>query len=369
MQIAIIGATSYVGFQLIDMIYKTLPEWKIKIAGRNITKLEYLKNKYPNIVSLHVVSIGDDLAEALNGTQACIDLTYQISGIPSSVLKTSIKHTDYLVDCCNKFGIKNLIIIGSIAVYGEPVIRYSQKVPPVPDAIKTNTFYGKVKLAVEKRAWSRAKDKNINLFLIRSGHIFGSGSKMVSNIGQKLLNNQPLLIEGRTAFSNATTVLGLCSCIIKLADNKTLEGRHCANHVDLSGITYDHIIKSVAKSMDSIPVAIDNPKEEVKKKKTLLSFFAKYQNQFSLLQSDIGMIDFGMSENLMRKIKPNFSSFKIQDAIGSVNNTSSPILLPLYISDKVEHSSGICGNAKTDDEFLNEIKIVEQWLQNVGFKN
>lgn len=363
MKVCIIGATSYLGFNLIELISKQHPDIFLKIAGRNITKLEYLKKKYENVVSLHTMSIGDDLNEIIKGCDACIDLSYQISGIPSQLIKSSMQHGSNLMKTCQDNGVKNLIIIGSVGIYGEPIIKYKYDSAPLPNRVKPNSLYGRIKLVVEKEAWQNYKKNGTNLFLVRSGHIFGQGSKMVTALIQKLINNEPVLLKDRTAFSNATTTNGLCNSIINLALNKDMKGRFCANHVDLSEIKYEEIVNRLAEIVRVKPNEISHH-AEVKKKLNVLSIFKKYQGEISLLQSKIGLYDFGLSAFLMAKYKPSFSSYKINEALSNTYNVG---LENLYAAAKIKHTKEICGRALVLKDTNNLFNLISSWVEKAGY--
>jgi len=365
MKISIIGATSYLGFNLIELISKQHPDIVLKIAGRNATKLEYLKKKYVNIVSLHQMNIGDDLNEIIEGCDACVDLSYQISGIPSQLIKSSMHHGRNLIKTCQENKVKNLVIIGSVGIYGEPVIKYKYNKAPLPNKVKPNSLYGRVKLIVEKEAWQYYKKNSTNLFLVRSGHIFGAGSKMVANLVQKLIYNEPVLLKDRSAFSNATTTNGLCNSIINLAFNKDIFGRFCANHVDLSEINYEELVNKLAEVVGVKPYVITH-NLALKKRFNILSIIKKYQGEISLLQSKIGLYDFGLSAFFMSKYKPNFSSYKINEALGSIYNTG---LENLYVTDKIPNSSNFCSLQINDINFIEDIKQISDWINKVGYRN
>jgi len=363
MKISIIGATSYLGFNLIELISKQHPDIVLKIAGRNATKLEYLKKKYVNIVSLHQMNIGDDLNEIIEGCDACVDLSYQISGIPSQLIKSSMHHGRNLIKTCQENKVKNLVIIGSVGIYGEPVIKYKYNEAPLPNEVKPNSLYGRVKLIVEKEAWQNYKKNSTNLFLVRSGHIFGAGSKMVVNLVQKLINNEPVLLKDRSAFSNATTTSGLCKSIMNLAFNKDRIGRFCANHVDLSEIKYEELVNRLAEIAGVRPNVI-NHRSVAKKKFNTLSIFKKYQGQISLLQSKIGLYDFGFSAFLMSKYKPNFSSYKINETLSSTYNIG---LENLYAADKIKHTKEICGEVLDLKGSTHLFNLISSWVKKAGY--
>jgi len=361
MEISILGATSSVGFNLIKLFQNRYPEVKLKLAGRNITKLEYLNKKFANVISVHKFSHGSDLNEILKDTEACIDLSYQISGVPSQLVRSSVKHADNLIYQSRTNEIKNLIIVGSVGIYGEPKINYKWQDAPLPNEVKPNSLYGQVKLSVEREAWKKAGNISTNLFLVRSGHIFGASTKMAGAFIQKLINNGPVLLEGRSVFSNATTLNGLCNSIINLCFNNTLKGRYCANHVDLSDIPYGTLVNKLADILDVEPSKL--PVVDKKRSKSgLFSYLKKYQEDFFLLQSKIGLYDFGLSEFALNQIQPKFNSFKIYEQLAVNNN---PILESIYNSDKIIHSKNICGDQLDLDHEFEQIK---DWISFAGFK-
>ena len=361
MKISILGATSSVGFNLIKLFYDKHPIVELKIAGRNITKLEYLKKKYGNVTSLHKFNHGSSLNEILKDTEACIDLSFQLSGVPSQIARSSKLHAGNLINESSKYLVKNLIIVGSVAIYGEPTIRYKWTEAPLPQKVKPNTLYGLIKLIVEKKAWEKAKNVSTNLFLIRSGHIFGASTKMTNSLVQKLINNEPVLIDGCSAFSNTTTITGLCESIINLCFNEKLHGRFCANHVDLLNKPYETLVNCLAKILDVEPNKIPFGKIN-KSRKSIFSYIKKYQNQISIVQSRIGLYDYGLSELLLNKAKLRYGVHKINDQF---INADLSLLGPIYNSNKVIHSTKLL---REQLNFDYEIEKISDWINNVGFK-
>ena len=361
MKISILGATSSVGFNLIKLFYEKHPEIELKIAGRNITKLEYLEKKYANVISIHKFRHGLSLNEILKDTDVCIDLSFQLSGVPSQIIKSSKLHAGNLINESSKYLVKNLIIVGSVAIYGEPTIRYKWNEAPLPQKVKPNTLYGLVKLIVEKEAWAKARDASTNLFLLRSGHIFGASTKMTSSLVQKLINNEPVLLDGRSAFSNATTINGLCNSIANLCFNEKLHGRFCVNHIDLCNKPYETLVNCLAKILDVEPNEIPFVKINMPRK-SIFSYIKKYQNQISILQSRIGLYDYGLSELLLNKAKLKYGLHKINEQFA---NTDLPLLAPIYNSNKVIHSTNLL---REQLDFDYEIEKIGDWINNVGFK-
>lgn len=361
MKISILGATSSVGFNLIKIFCDEYPDVELKIAGRNITKLEYLKQKYANVASIHKFKHGSNLNEILIDTSACVDLSYQISGVPSQIIKSSKLHAKNLIYESRNNLIKNVIIVGSVGVYGEPKITYKWDETPLPKKVKPNTLYGLIKLVVEKEVWKNSKNISPNIFLLRVGHIFGASTKMINSLVLKLINNEPVLLDGRSAFSNSTTISGLCKSIINLCLNEKFHGRFCANHVDLRNKPYEYLVNSLAKILDVEP----NKLPFIKKGKlgtSIFSYINKYQNKISIFQSKIGLYDYGLSEILLNKIKPKFGAYKIKEQF---INLDYLLLNPIYNSNKVSHSTDLLGEQL---EFDLEIEKISEWINNVGFK-
>jgi hypothetical protein len=184
---------------------------------------------------------------------------------------------------------------------------------------------------------------------------------MTNSLVQKLINNEPVLFDGRSGFSNATTINGLCHSIIKLCLNEKIHGRFCANHVDLYNIPYEALVNCLAEILDVEPNKIPFVKKN-KSRTSIFSYIKKYQSQISLFQSRIGLYDYGLSGHLLNKTKLKYGVYKIKEQLVDFEFS---ILEPIYNSNKVIHSIDLLGGQL---EFDYEIQRISEWINNVGFK-
>jgi nucleoside-diphosphate-sugar epimerase len=364
MLIAVLGATGYVGMALVRHVHKSDRTASIKVAGRNRTKLAALQT-YPNVSSTHVYEQGQVLDAILAGADACIDLSYQTGGTPSKQIRESKLHAHNLVQACQRQKIRNLIIVGSVAEYGMPVISYPWTAVPRPHDLRFPTsVYSRVKAVVEECAVRDARNLNLNLALIRSGHILGPGSKMASNIAGGLLRQDCLLLSGISAPSNATTVDGLVSTLLNLAvsdwDTKLL----ISNHVNLGKISYDDLVSYFSQIMNTEALSgasVDVAAPSLTNR--FLQQIRRHEGRLSVLQSY-----FGLSEGIVDRIKQLHRTEKSAMGLGSEGNTlQCSRILPLYLSSRVPHSQASCGALLEPEHLSSKLVDVQRWLEATGF--
>lgn len=363
MLISILGATGYVGMTFVNRTSQMAPDVSLKVAGRNHTKLAALQ-KHPNVRSTHVYEQGKSLESVLDGADACIDLSYQTSGTPSRQIMDSQLHALNLVRTCHEKKVKNLIIVGSVAVYGVPVIKYPWASAPHPRHLAFPTsVYSRVKAVVEESAAKSAGKYAVSMALIRSGHILGPGSKMASNIASALLRQDCLLLSGRSAPSNATTVQGLTSTLLSLAVTGWNKSLLIGNHIDLGQVAYDDIVRYFSTMLGIEAVTGSGAASKATLRSRFLQNVRKYEGELSVLQSYVGW-----SEGIVDRVRQMSRTEKATVGLaGTGNNAQCNGIVPLYLSDMVPHSQDVCGVPLELEHLSAELSDVARWLETTGF--
>lgn len=363
MNIAIIGATGYVGGKLVRSVSNTDSDVQLRLFGRNRSKLEVLGN-LPKVESVQVYEQGESLEGLLRGVNACIDLSYQTRGVPSKQVSDSTVHTKNLIRACKIEGVKRLCIVGTVAVYGTSKIHYPWVEVPGPDRLPfPDSVYARVKGVVERVAQSEIRGTQVQLALVRSGHIVGVGSGMMTNICSSLLAGNCVLLDNHTAPSNATTVRGLNTTLLRLATCGWEPPVIIANHVDLSNISYDTICKFLAKKVNLEPVSCKN---NVKQKRSIKSMVVQgileHQERLSVLQSYLGY-----SESLVGIAKNKVKGKAGRTESSHIGGSSAQRIIPLYESDRVPHTAEICGAPVLPDQFESSMKSIGHWIESAGY--
>jgi len=368
MTVAILGCTGYVGNRFVRSLKSTAPEIVVRAIGRNRTKLRTLKAN-ANVADVRIWEQGTDLGEVLAGADACVDLSFGLSGIPSEVIRKASAHARNLIETAHKNGIRKVIIVGSIAVYGEPLIQYPWEESPSPAQLHPNTLYGRSKAVVEAVAFKYARRLGVELALVRSGHILGPGSKMAANIAGQILAGGATRLEHLSAPSNATTIEGLNGTLLALLQNENTSAPIVGNHVDLADMSYDKIVDHVADALGLDATICPLPNHQTKRSlhQNLFRFIRSRQKKILYMQSFVGRYDMGVSARLLHHLKPSYSSAVIRWNGSQYAAATPSALVPLYESNPVPHSSEIFGQTIKGRILDEALKDVTRWLRSAGF--
>ena len=368
--IVILGATGYVGNALLRHMAARAPGRSFRVAGRNRTKLRALE-KLPNVSSAVVWEQSRPLDPVVENATAVIDLSFTIRGVPSEVVIGARTHGEALVAAARRAGAGQVVLLSSVAVYGEPRIRYGWTSPPPPAKLRPRTIYGACKANTEIGA-ARANDKDdVAVSVLRCGHVFGVGSAMAGNLATRILCGDPTLLEGPDAPSNATGTVGLANAIARLLDNPPEPGTRWGNHVDMSALSYDDIVARIGDSLGIAPVEaayrpVRPQASDLLSRGFLLQRLRSRQKQILYLQSKVGRYDFGLSAALMKSAKRRIGGAMSLVAAPPVQEAKA--LEPLYLSDAVPHSADVAGPAADDDAISALFASVAASLSAGGFR-
>jgi len=223
---------------------------------------------------------------------------------PDSTMKVNVDGTINLLKSCANYGIKNLIVASTAAVYDD----LSNNEEILDEKSKTNPIspYGKSKLLMEEKVEEFSNSIDINCIILRCFNIFGIGQSdeyagVISKFIQNIRNNESLTIFGdgmqtRDFISINDVVIAIHEAISKIhgkrgqhyniATGKSIPIKELAklmiklSHKDLE-IVFTHpkkgdlkfskaSISSAKKELDFIPKS--DFKNEIKKMLDDLSF-------------------------------------------------------------------------------------------------
>ncbi|NQV61918.1 MAG: NAD(P)-dependent oxidoreductase [Alphaproteobacteria bacterium] len=368
MILSVLGATGYLGNHLIETMEQTAPDIGIRAFGRNHTKLRRLEGRR-NIEAVDTYVYGDNFGAKLTGTDACIDLTYSIQGIPSEVMAGARDHGNALIHAAHASGLKRVVITGTVGVYGEPIIRHPWGNAPDARMLRPNTIYGMAKTAVEKTAFRAAKQLDMPVTFVRAGHIYGPGSNMAAGIAGRILTCTPALLGTGTAISNATTVDGLAHTLCNLAINGADQPVVFANHVDMEGVAYDELVKSIAQTINIRPVIGTAVINATGDSNHLVDLLRANKKKIQLTQAWVGRYDLGLSAHIIRRLKHRVGG---EDAVGPSEGAAGRNgidLVPLYQSQAVPHSAEFCGPPISANTRAERLTSIDRWLTLTGYAN
>jgi nucleoside-diphosphate-sugar epimerase len=360
-RIAVVGGSSYVAQQLVAYCAAHHPDVRLALFGRTQMKLNMFARS-GNVIGTRQYSFGAGWDESLDGYSACIDLSYNIEGIPSHAVGLARHHARELGAACAKADLP-LVAVGSVAVYGEPTIHYKWRQPPLPRRLKRpNSTYARVKAITEETYADVSDSSGLRVALMRSGHIMGPGSKMATNVAARLLSGEPLRLHGEIAASNATTVDGLCRSFVRVSKGGLPPGVTVSNHVDLADVTYDQLIDALAGFMDVDPISANAPARASR------GPAAKVAGQIKRHQQYLGLAQSYMpwTENLAQRMRPRLQSAKSGTG-GSPGRLAPPGLASLYASDRIPHTTAVLGSGVSSTDLVQALTPVAAWLNVSGF--
>ena len=365
MRLAVFGGTSYVAQQLVTYCAAREPDARLTLFGRTPMKLRIFEN-YPGVEGVHRYSFGDVVPTDLAGFDACIDLSYNLDGIPSTAVRLSRQHALRVGGACAMAGVP-LIFVGSVAVYGEPIIRYGWTTAPQPSRLRhPATTYARVKVAVEQSYARLVEASGLRVAIVRSGHILGPGSKLAGAFASKVLRSDPLLFEGMVAPSNATTVEGLCRSFLDVGRKGLPPGLVVGDHVDLTQVSYDALVAYFARTIGIPPnTVITHDDRGPSLRRLAVRQIKRQQTALAVTQSYLPW-----TEPVAVRLRPWLKVGQAQANIPRSDagaGASLGALPSLYASDRIPHSEKLFDHPVEPISLEDALQPIAAWLDVSGF--
>lgn len=193
MKIAIIGASSFIGQNLIK--YVDRKNWQITAVVRNKKTYQDVFSKYNN-VSLVECDMKDyiNLGKLIGYVDCAVYLTWNgtrgETRADSDRQKNNCEKSMIAIKSLVEFGCKKIITAGSQAEYGPWFLNRKLK---ETDEEKPNTEYGKYKLKFYQDAKAYCEEKDVTLIEPRFFSLYGANDfegTMIISILKKMLQNE-----------------------------------------------------------------------------------------------------------------------------------------------------------------------------------
>lgn len=135
----------------------------------------------------------DSIARALEGADVVYHLGAAMSGSPADYVEVSVRGTERLVRVALEKGVKKLVYVSTIAVYGAPSSSpVTEDFPYVESGL---TPYIKSKIEAEKLVLRAVAESKLPATVLRPGVVYSPGHR-VSRIGYPLLGGKFWVIVG-----------------------------------------------------------------------------------------------------------------------------------------------------------------------------
>ncbi|HEY5591050.1 MAG TPA: NAD-dependent epimerase/dehydratase family protein [Paludibacter sp.] len=239
-QIALVGASGFIGTRLIELIGKENcynidknPSEKYNdITTIQDIRKKNLENVLPvstNTVILLAAEHRDDVSP--------ISLYYDVN----------VNGTRHVLEAMDKQGIFSIIFISSAAVYGLNNKNPDEQFPPDPFS-----HYGKSKWQAEKvlREWQLKDPENKSLTIIRPSVAFGEKNQgNVHNLLRQIASGRFLMI-GRGENRKSMAYVGNVAAFIKFCIETNKPGLNVLNYTDQPDLTMNELVLQAEESLN-----------------------------------------------------------------------------------------------------------------------
>lgn len=239
-QIALVGASGFIGTRLIDLLGKENCyniDKKPSDKYNDITTIQDIREKHLE----HVLSNSTDtlilLAAEHRDDVSPISLYYDVN----------VNGTRHVLEAMDKQGINNIIFISSVAVYGLNKKNPDEKFPPDPFS-----HYGKSKWQAEKvlHEWQQKDPENKSLTIIRSTVAFGENNQgNVHNLLRQIASGKFLMI-GRGENRKSMAYVGNVAAFIKFCLETKKPGFQVLNYIDKPDLTMNELVLQAEESLN-----------------------------------------------------------------------------------------------------------------------
>jgi len=252
----ITGASGFIGQHVLKQFLK-------KVAAENIRVLlfeserEFL-GKFPGISAIFGdLSDKNALDKALDKVDTVIHLASKnIDKDGTGFHAVNVQGTEFLCQHAVQAGIKRIIYISSVGVYGHKIHRGVDETTPM----EPDTGFSRSKAAAEKIILQHHYKKDFEGIILRHRFVYGEGDEHVIARMVKAAKKYRFLINGGRAKLSLILVNELAEIIFRFAAVKPLYDDNPIYHVtDGVPIRYGDIIFSICEAFDFKPPIMSAP--------------------------------------------------------------------------------------------------------------
>jgi nucleoside-diphosphate-sugar epimerase len=251
-RILVTGATGFIGSRLCELLSleHRLP---YRALVRDFSRAARIGRLDTELVAGDMLD-ADSLARAVDGCDAVVNLAHSDD-------KTAEKQTRHLVDACVRAGVRRLVHISSMAVYGP-----SPKLPVITEDTapikRWGEAYSDAKAAAEAVVTAAGKRGSLETVVLRPTIVYGPFSFFVTPIVQDARQGRISLIDGGRGICNAVYVDDVCEAIMAALDRDDAVGAAVQINGD-TRITWLDFISAFADMVEGEKTLHDHSLEEI----------------------------------------------------------------------------------------------------------
>jgi nucleoside-diphosphate-sugar epimerase/predicted dehydrogenase len=185
------GANGFIGTRLVRALTARADE-DVRAFVRNEYRAQGLTKIGAHILEGDLRN-ADSIARALDGADVVYHLGAAMSGSPADYLEVSVRGTERLLRAALEKGVKKLVYVSTIAVYGAP--SSSPVTEDFPYVDRDLTPYIQSKIEAEKLILRAVAESKLPATILRPGVVYAPGHR-VSRIGYPLLGGRLWVIVG-----------------------------------------------------------------------------------------------------------------------------------------------------------------------------
>ncbi|MDP3921341.1 MAG: NAD-dependent epimerase/dehydratase family protein [Candidatus Omnitrophota bacterium] len=186
-RVLVTGATGFVGHNLIKSLCDQ-GKHDVRVFVRNPIKASQVLKGYPVEFVFGDLSDSKAIEDAMEGVNIVYHLGAAMGGTWDDFVEGTVRATERVVEAVKAKGVKKLVYVSSIAVYGIPGGENVSVTENVPFAEENQTDYMRSKIEAERVIMRAVRKDNLNATILRPGVIYGAGGRGVSRIGYKAGN-------------------------------------------------------------------------------------------------------------------------------------------------------------------------------------
>ncbi len=242
-RVAIIGASGFVG--------SSLTEYLLDNENYSITPFVHSSGGATSLAHRGLAAQRLDLLDLDSVETALRGFDYVVN-CSRGGKQVMLDGLDNLLRASRKVGVKKLVHLSSVAVYGDPPhpLSTSENAPtePLPDS------YGALKLLQDKKV-QQAAAKGLNAVILCPPNITGQYSDYLIGIINSIESGRFRLIDGGCHAVNIVDVLNLSACIVSALVSNVTDGRRLFV-CESADVTWHELcaeLKPVVRGLSEIP--------------------------------------------------------------------------------------------------------------------
>ncbi|MEM3143584.1 MAG: NAD-dependent epimerase/dehydratase family protein [Candidatus Nitrosotenuis sp.] len=205
MRICVTGGAGFIGRHLVNLLLNK-GHYVTIFDNFSNSKMEFvapLMKRGVNVIEGDITE-KNDIEHSIAGSDVVVHLAAKISvsesmNKPLETTKVNVDGTMNILDGCKKYGVKNIILVSSAAVYGNT----DSPTTILTEQSNTNPIspYGKDKLLMEQNVKLFLEAHKMNCIIFRVFNVYGEGQSseyagVITKFADKILRDEPLVIYG-----------------------------------------------------------------------------------------------------------------------------------------------------------------------------